>query len=429
MTYEEATTFLFGQLPMYQRQGKSAYKADLHTTLLLDEYFGHPHGEYRTIHVAGTNGKGSVSHMIASVLMQAGYKTGLYTSPHLKDFRERIKVNGKPIPESEVVSFVSGHKKIIDKLHPSFFEMTAAMAFEHFKNEKVDVAVIETGMGGRLDSTNIISPDLSVITNIGLDHTQFLGNTKPLIAKEKAGIIKLETPVVIGETDDETIDVFRDTAKEKNAPLIQADKKYSIPFSTFSHDNKQIMQVYSGNDVAYKDLKVSLLGWYQRKNTITALSALDVLKNAGYKIEKQHIYSGFENVQESTGLLGRWQTMGHNPRIICDTGHNEAGVKEIVNQIKNTPYKNLHIVWGMVNDKDLDPVLSLLPDDATYYFTRASIPRSLDEKLLFTEAKKHNLQGSSFPDVNTALEASKKNAGPNDLIFIGGSTFIVADII
>ncbi len=429
MTYEEATQFLFEQLPMYQRQGKSAYKADLNTTIQLDEYFEHPHRNYKTIHVAGTNGKGSVSHMLASVLMQAGYKTGLYTSPHLKDFRERIRINGVPVPKEEVISFVGDHAEIINKLKPSFFEMTAAMAFEYFKKEKVDVSVIEVGMGGRLDSTNIITPDLSIITNIGLDHTQFLGNTKQLIAKEKAGIIKQNIPVVIGETEIETIEVFRSTAKIKNARLIQADKTYSIPFSAFSHDNKQIMQVHSGDKLKFKDLKVSLLGWYQRKNTITTLAAVDTLNISGYKIKEEHIYSGLENVQESTGLLGRWQIIGSNPRVICDTGHNEDGVKAVVEQIKNTPYRNLHIVWGTVNDKDIQRILSLLPKDAKYYFTKASIPRALDEKVLWQKAGKEGLKGNYYPDAATALNEAKKEATPNDLIFIGGSTFIVADIL
>ena len=429
MTYEEATKFLFEQLPMYQRQGKSAYKADLNTTIQLDEYFKHPHKAYRTIHVAGTNGKGSVSHILASILMQAGYKTGLYTSPHLKDFRERIKINGRPIPEADVVSFVTDHKNIINKLEPSFFEMTAAMAFDHFKKEQVDVAVIEVGMGGRLDSTNIISPDLSVITNIGLDHTQFLGSTKKEIAAEKAGIIKKHIPVIIGESDDETKDVFISTAKAQEAPITFADEIYRIPYSTFSHDNKQIMQVYSGDDLVFENLKISLPGWYQRKNTATALTAIKILKESGYAIERQHLYTGLENVKESTGLMGRWQILGHNPRIICDTGHNEDGVRQIVEQIKNTPYQNLHIVWGMVNDKDVSSVLSLLPKDAAYYFTRASIPRSLDEKTLLSEAEKYGLKGSHYPDVRTALDEAKKNSTPNDLIFIGGSTFIVADIV
>lgn len=429
MTYEEATQFLFEQLPMYQRQGKSAYKADLKTTIELDDYFKHPHKNYKTVHVAGTNGKGSVSHMLVSVLMQAGYKTGLYTSPHLKDFRERIKINGIPIPKKEVISFVSDHVDIINKLKPSFFEMTAAMAFEYFRKENIDIAVIEVGMGGRLDSTNIITPDLSVITNIGLDHTQFLGNTKQLIAKEKAGIIKPHIPVLIGETDNETKDVFIEIAEQKEAPLSFAGEMYNIPFLAFSADNKQIMQVHSKEELVFKDLKVSLSGWYQRKNTVTALASIEILKSIGYNIERSHIYDGFENVRESTGLLGRWQIIGSNPRIICDTGHNEDGVRAVVEQIKNTPYRNLHIVWGTVNDKDIHKILSLLPKDAKYYFTKASIPRALDEKILWQKAAKEGLKGNFYPDAVTALNTAKKEATPNDLIFIGGSTFIVADIL
>jgi dihydrofolate synthase/folylpolyglutamate synthase len=429
MTYKEATKFLFEQLPMYQRQGKAAYKADLKTTLLLDEYFEYPHKQYKTVHIAGTNGKGSVSHMLASILQQAGYKVGLYTSPHLKDFRERIKIDGKPIPEESVTRFVEEHSSIINKLEPSFFEMTAAMAFDYFRQEKVDVAVIEVGMGGRLDSTNIISPDLSIITNISLDHTTFLGSTKKQIAAEKAGIIKSGTPVVIGESDNETDTVFRDIAEERNAPLINAGVLYQIPFSTFSADEKQIMQVYTNGKVVFHDLKVSLMGWYQKKNIVTALAACKTLAELGYKIDNSSIYKGLEVVQSSTGLLGRWQILDYNPRVICDTGHNEAGIKAVIEQIKNTPYKNLHIVWGMVNDKDTDAILAMLPTEASYYFTKAKIPRSLDEKLLLQKAQKFNLKGNSYINVKVALNKARKLSTPNDLIFIGGSTFIVADIL
>ena len=429
MTYEEATQFLFEQLPMYQRQGKAAYKADLQTTILLDEYFEHPHRHYRTVHIAGTNCKGSVSHMLASVLQQEGYKVGLYTSPHLKDFRERIKISGKPIPKSNVIRFVEEHSAIINKLEPSFFEMTAAMAFDYFKQENIDVAIIEVGMGGRLDSTNIISPDLSVITNISLDHTYFLGDTKAQIAVEKAGIIKAGTPVVIGESDTETDELFRIIAAERSARLVNANELYQIPFSTFSADENQIMQVYSNGKVIYRDLMISLMGWYQKKNIVTVLTACNTLVKLGYKIEKSDIYNGLKDVQSTTGLLGRWQILGHNPQIICDTGHNEAGIKEVIEQIRNTPYKNLHIVWGMVSDKDADAILSMLPTDAIYYFTKADIPRSLDENLLWQKAKKYNLKGNSFPDVKTALNKARKNSTLNDLIFIGGSTFIVADIL
>ncbi len=429
MTYEKAIQFLFEQLPMYQRQGKAAYKANLQTTLLLDEYFEHPHRHYKTIHIAGTNGKGSVSHMLASILQQAGYRVGLYTSPHLKDFRERIRINGKPIPKSNVIKFVEQHSDIINNLEPSFFEMTAAMAFNYFKEESIDVAVVEVGMGGRLDSTNIISPSLSVITNISLDHTYFLGNTKTQIAAEKAGIIKNDTPVVIGETDIETIEVFKKISKECNAKLICADKHYQIPYSTFSADNMQIMQVYTSGEIVLRDLKVSLMGWYQKKNIVTTLAVCKTLIEVGYKIDEKNIYKGMEVVQSSTGLMGRWQVLDHNPRIICDTAHNEAGVKAIIAQIKSTPYKKLHIVWGMVNDKDIDSILSILPTDAKYYFTKAKIPRSLDEQLLLQMAQKYNLTGNSFPDVKLALNEARKISTSNDLIFIGGSTFIVADIL
>ncbi len=429
MTYEETTRFLFNQLPMYQRQGKAAYKADLQTTLLLDKYFEHPHKHYQTIHIAGTNGKGSVSHMLASILQQAGYKIGLYTSPHLKDFRERIKINGKQIAKNSVIQFVEKHMEIIDKLKPSFFEMTAAMAFNYFKQEKVDIAVVEVGMGGRLDSTNIISPDLSVITNISLDHTHFLGDTKAQIAKEKAGIIKANTPVIIGESDAETDEVFRNIAKEHNAQFIDATLLYQIPFSTFSADEKQVMQVYSNGVMKYSDLKVSLLGWYQKKNIVTTLAACNTLVKMGYAIDDTNIRKGVEEVISTTGLLGRWQILDRNPRVVCDTGHNEAGIKAVVEQIKNTPHKKLHIIWGMVNDKDTDAILALLPTEATYYFTRAAIPRSMDEKLLMEKAKRYNLRGNSYPNVKKSLNESQKNSTPNDLIFIGGSTFIVADVL
>jgi dihydrofolate synthase/folylpolyglutamate synthase len=307
--------------------------------------------------------------------------------------------------------------------------MTAAMAFDYFKHEKVNVAIIEVGMGGRLDSTNIISPDLSVITNISLDHTAFLGDTIKQIAAEKGGIIKPNTPVVIGERDTETDEVFRSIATERNALLIDATSTYQIPFSAFSADEKQIVQVYSNGEMAYRDLKVSLMGWYQKKNIVTTLTACKTLIELGYKIDNTDIYKGLEEVQTATGLLGRWQTLGHNPRIICDIGHNETGIKAVIEQIKNTPYKNLHIVWGMVNDKDTDTILALLPTEATYFFTRASIPRSLDEKLLLQKAEKYNLSGSHYPNVKTAIKEARKISTPNDLIFIGGSTFIVADAL
>jgi len=429
MNYKETLDFLFGQLPMYQRIGKAAYKADLETTLALDKYFNHPHKNYKTIHVAGTNGKGSVSHCIASVLQEAGYKVGLYTSPHLKDFRERVRINGEEITEEAVIEFVDGHQDIIRKLQPSFFEMSVAMAFDYFSKEEVDVAVVEVGMGGRLDSTNIISPELSVITNIGKDHTAFLGNSLGAIAKEKAGIIKKDVPLIIGQTQVETEKVFIETAKEQGAPIQFADKNMNVPYATLSIDQKQVFQVYGNNAVLYADLKLDLLGSYQQKNIVTALSAINELRKNGFEISIDQLYAGLACVVANTGLIGRWQYLGYNPQIICDTGHNMDGIQLIVEQLRNTPHKKLHIVLGMVNDKDHAAVLELLPKKAEYYFTKASIPRSLNEKALMEMAEKVGLKGEAYSDVSQALKNAQKNAGANDLIFIGGSTFIVADVL
>jgi len=428
-SYQETLNYLFSQLPMYQRVGQAAYKADLYTTLELDKYFNHPHKNYKTIHVAGTNGKGSVSHCLASILQQAGYKTGLYTSPHLVDFRERIKVNGELISEQAVIDFVENHQYIINTLEPSFFEMTVAMAFEHFKNEKVDIAIIEVGMGGRLDSTNIITPEFSVITNIGLDHTAFLGTTLPQVAAEKAGVIKENIPVIIGETNEETAPVFNKIANSKNAPITFADKQLLSPYSTFSMDEKQIFQISSKNKVKYPNLKLDLQGNYQRKNILSALCSIELLQQKGYSISNDDIYKGLENVVANTGLQGRWQTIGYNPRIVCDTGHNEDGIKLIVEQIENTAHKTLHFIIGMVDDKDHEKVLSLLPKGAIYYFTKAAIPRSMNPEKLQTLAKKHQLIGDCYETPHNALEKAKKIAHTNDLIFIGGSTFIVADTL
>ncbi|MCU4176348.1 bifunctional folylpolyglutamate synthase/dihydrofolate synthase [Carboxylicivirga sp. N1Y90] len=427
--YKETLDFLFGQLPMYQRVGKAAYKADLFTTQELDRYFRHPHTSYKTIHVAGTNGKGSVSHCLASVLQKAGYKVGLYTSPHLKDFRERIRVDGQMITEEAVVGFVNDHQSIIEELEPSFFEMSVAMALQYFKEEKVDVAVVEVGMGGRLDSTNIIQPELSIITNIGLDHTGFLGTDITSIAGEKAGIIKSEIPVVIGETHPESKEVFEAIAKEKGANLYFADKVYEIPYATNSIDNRQVFQVYENGEVVYENLKLDLLGIYQQKNVVTVLSAINLLNEGGFAISKKHLYEGLNNVVGSTGLLGRWQILDNNPLIVCDTGHNAEGVKQIVDQLKLTPHKQLHIVIGMVDDKDHAAVMSLLPDGAKYYFTKAAIPRSMKPDKLAIMAKEYGLMGDIYLNPLEALGAARKNAGFNDLIFIGGSTFIVADVL
>lgn len=428
-SYKATTDFLFSQLPMYQRIGKSAYKANLNNTLKLDQHLNHPHRHYKTIHVAGTNGKGSVSHMLASVLMESGLKVGLYTSPHLKDFRERIRVNQETISEDEVVAFVNNNIEIIDELKPSFFELTVAMAFDHFAQQKIDIAVIEVGLGGRLDSTNIIRPDLAIITNIGLDHTQFLGTTLPEIAREKGGIIKPNTPVVIGETQPETIQTFKSIAKENKSLLIEASKSYSAPYSTRSITNQQIFQIYKGDIVAYRDLACDLLGIYQQKNICTALTAIDQLKELGYNIENSSIYNGIKNVKGNTSLIGRWHILEHNPIVVCDIAHNYDGLKEVIDQISNTPHKALHIIIGMVNDKDTEKILNLLPKHAHYYFTKANIPRSMSEYDLEKIGGLAELKGSSYPNVQAALKKAKKNASSNDLIFIGGSTFVVSEIV
>lgn len=429
MNYTETLDFLFAQLPMYQRVGKAAYKADLETTLALDTYFQHPHKAYKTIHIGGTNGKGSVSHCIASILQEAGYKVGLYTSPHLKDFRERIRINGEMISEQAVVDFVGQHQQIIQSLQPSFFEMSVAMAFDYFKKEEIDIAIMEVGMGGRLDSTNIISPLISAITNIGLDHTAFLGNSLDKIAYEKAGIIKKDVPLIVGQTHKQTAPVFKTVAKEKETNIVFADQNFEISTATFSIDEKQIFQIYKDEQLVYKDLKLDLLGSYQQKNIITVLACVEQLQKQGVSITTKHLYDGLENVVKNTGLLGRWQHLGYNPRIVCDTGHNLDGMTMLVEQIQNTPHDQLHFVLGMVNDKDHEAVLDILPKKASYYFTKASIPRSLNENTLQEMAQKHGLNGKTYHSVDKALEAAKKNASDNDLIFIGGSTFIVADIL
>ena len=427
-TYEEALEFLYSQLPMYQRIGGAAYKANLDNTYKLDSYLGHPHRNFKSIHIAGTNGKGSVSHMLTSILIESGLKVGLYTSPHLKDFRERIKINNSMIKEVEVVDFINDHYNIIEDIKPSFFELTVAMAFDFFSKKDVDIAVIEVGLGGRLDSTNIITPILSIITNIGLDHTQFLGTTLKSIAMEKAGIIKQKIPVVIGESHPETIGVFKSVAKDNNSEIIQADKLYHVTNSTRSIINEQIFFIEKNGKTIYKGLKTDLTGLYQKKNISTVLASVDLIKNI-FNINDDNIYKGVNNVIKNTSLLGRWQIIDNNPLVICDIAHNIDGLKEIVSQISNTPHKNLHIIIGMVQDKNIDDMLLLLPKNATYYFTKANIPRSMNENLLQKQASKIGLKGFSYESVSSAYSSAKNNSTPNDLIFIGGSTFIVAEII
>jgi len=430
-TYQETLDYLYSQLPMFQRTGAAAYKDNLDNTIRLDEMFDFPHRTFRTIHVAGTNGKGSVSHMLASVLQEAGYRTGLYTSPHLKDFRERIRVNGEMITEDAVVefndSFLSNNE--IQKLEPSFFELTVSMAFDYFCSMKVDIAVIEVGLGGRLDSTNIITPEVSVITNISFDHMALLGNTLPLIAAEKAGIIKPLIPVVIGESASETNIVFEQMAAKTQSPIAFADQFYEATFGMVTIDGKQSMNICSKGEVVYPDLKLDLLGNYQRFNVPTVLKTIDILNKKGWDLSVDTIRRGLANTIRNTGLMGRWQIIGHDPLTICDTGHNPAGIKLVVEQINQTAFEKLHFVIGMVNDKDQNEVLSLLPAKAQYYFTKAAIPRATQPEELAAKAARFGLKGNSYPSVRQAFYAALANAGEKDLVFVGGSTFIVAEVL
>ena len=389
---------------MFQNNGKKALKNKLDNILFFTEHLGFPHKNFPSIHIAGTNGKGSSSHAIASVLQEAGYKVGLYTSPHLRDFRERIKINGKEIPEQNVIEFVEKHLPFIEKNDLSFFELTVAMAFDYFSTEKVDIAVIEVGLGGRLDSTNIILPEVCLITNIGKDHTDILGNTLAEIAYQKAGIIKEKTPVVISEYHPETADVFKEIAKEKNANIYFAYQK-NIPYKT--------------------DLK----GIYQEKNLKGIVQTLEILQEKGWKISNKNIEEGLLNIVKNTGLKGRWQTLSESPKIVCDTGHNHHGISLVIQQIAQQKYKKLHIVLGFVKEKDIDNILPLFPKNAIYYFCSPNIPRGLDANILKEKAILFDLQGNSYSSVNEALNYAKKQATTEDMIFIGGSTFVVAEVV
>ena len=426
MEYQDVLDFLYTQLPEYQKIGAIAYKVGLNNTLALDNYFGNPHKNFCIIHVAGTNGKGSVSHTLASGLQHAGYKVELYTSPHLKDFRERMRINGVMIPQSEVIGFVENNRKIIEEVAPSFFEMTTLMAFDWFSRSGVDVAVVEVGLGGRLDSTNIITPFVSVITNIGFDHVQMLGNTLPAIAMEKAGIIKPNVPVVVGETHSETSGVFIAKAEELNAPICFADTIRSVVDICY-RDGKQMFKVAKSTEVEYETLLLDLMGIYQRKNILTVLATIDVLRRR-FSISDTDVINGVQSVVTTTGLKGRWQQLAQKPATFCDIGHNEDGIREVVEQLKRHSYHRLHIVMGMVNDKDLEKVMVLLPKDAIYYFTNAAIERALKADLLQAKAAEFGLHGDCYPSVAQAIEAAKQNATPNDLIYIGGSAFVVAEI-
>ena len=395
---------MFAKLPMYQRQGKTAFKKDLTNIKALSKHLDHPEDKFASVHIAGTNGKGSTSHMIASVLQEAGYKVGLYTSPHLKDFRERIRINGKPIYKKDVIQFIDKNRLFLEIQKVSFFEMTVGMALDYFAEQEVDFAVIEVGLGGRLDSTNIVTPQVSVITNIGFDHTQFLGETLEEIAYEKAGIIKFEVPVVIGEKNNKTTPVFVKIANKKKA------------------------NIYFAEELILDNYKTDLLGNYQKMNVKTAVQTLLILQQNGFHIKEEDIRKGLENIVKNTELKGRWQILQFNPKVICDTAHNKEGLSIVMDQLQKENYKNLHIVLGVVDDKDLNTILPLFPKNAIYYFCKPNIPRGLDENALMREAKKYNLSGDSYNSTNEAFNASLSNAENEDLVFIGGSTFVVAEL-
>ncbi len=403
--YQQTLEWMFAQLPMYQRQGASAYKIDLTNTVKLSSYLDNPETKFKSIHVAGTNGKGSTSHMLASILQESGYKVGLYTSPHLKDFRERIRINGKEITKECVVNFIEKHRAYLEANQLSFFEMTVGLAFQYFAEFSVDIAIIEVGLGGRLDSTNIITPQVSVITNIGLDHTQFLGNTLAKIASEKAGIIKKNTPVVIGRTTPETKRVFDEKALSTRSEIFYAENYRGTVFET--------------------DLK----GEYQKENIKTVLQTIAILREKGWDISKTNIQNGLRSVTSNTGLLGRWQILQENPKVICDTAHNEDGLQSVMTQLSKEKYNKLHIVLGVVDDKDLDNILPLFLVDATYYFAKPEIARGLDKKILKREAIKFNLKGECYSSVKIAYKSALEKASDEDMVFVGGSTFVVAEII
>ncbi|MDG5492311.1 folylpolyglutamate synthase/dihydrofolate synthase family protein [Psychroserpens sp. SPM9] len=405
MNYLDTVNWMFKQLPMYQNQGKTAFKKDLSNTILLAKHLKNPEQKFKSIHVAGTNGKGSTSHMIASVLQTAGYKVGLYTSPHLKDFRERIKINGNCVSKQFVIGFVKRNRTFLEQQHLSFFEMTVGMAFDYFAKQKVDIAVVEVGLGGRLDSTNIITPEVSVISNIGFDHTQFLGNTYEAIAKEKAGIIKPNVPVVIGETQDETQEVFKSITRVNHAAIYFADQCVKSAYTS--------------------DLK----GDYQKHNIKTAVQALKLLNGSTFQISEANLQDGLQHVVKHTGLQGRWQVLQEAPKIICDTAHNKEGLTYIMRQLAKEIYNELHLVFGVVNDKDIHSILPLLPKEAIYYFCKPNVPRGLDAEILKSQFLSEGFQGQAYESVSQALSTAKTNASVNDLIYVGGSTFVVAEIV
>lgn len=428
MTYNETIAYLYAQLPMFSRIGAAAYKADLHNTIALCKALNNPEQKFKTIHIAGTNGKGSTSHMLAAILQEAGYKTGLYTSPHIKDFGERIRINGEMIDEAYVVDFVERTKQITATIQPSFFELTVAMAFEYFANEQVDIAIIETGMGGMLDSTNVITPLVSIITNIGYDHTNLLGNTLAEIAYQKAGIIKPSVPVIIGEKHPETKAVFINKAAGENAPIVFAEDRFEV-LSAQQLNGQMVCDVRDKHNNLMTPFSLDLNGWYQSKNIISVLCAVDILRNQGFSMPAAVVTSSLQKVKKLTGLRGRWDILQQQPTIITDVAHNAAGIEQILLQLNND-YQNaaLHFVMGFVKDKDIQNVLELLPANASYYFTNAHLPRALSYQDLQSMAAEAGLSGKGFDDVNDAIAAAKKAAANNDVIVVCGSFFIIAEI-
>ena len=428
MNYADTTNWMFNKFPLYQKIGAKAYKPDLGNIVVLLGFLGNPQNSFKTVHVAGTNGKGTVSHTLASIFQECGYKTGLYTSPHLLDFRERIRINGQMIPEQNVIDFIGNNKEKFEAMQLSFFEMATGMAFDYFAKEKVDIAIIEVGLGGRLDSTNVIKPELSIITNISLDHVSMLGNTLAEIAVEKAGIIKPNTPVVIGETQPETKDVFINKAKECSAPIYFADDIIDCDKIHIESLDYQKFDIWKDNELYIEAVEFPLLGYYQKKNLATVICAIEILKEK-FNIDKKDIVNGLEFVVKNTNLMGRWQILSRQPLVIADTGHNVGGIKEIVMQLSDMSFRKLHFVLGCVNDKDIDGILRLLPHYADYYFCKADIPRGLDANILAEKALEVGLRGNVYESVQQAYNSALNNAHFDDVVFIGGSNFTVAEVV
>lgn len=427
-TYKDTIDYLYSRLPMFTRDGASAINKGMGRTKALCEALGNPHSTLKMIHVAGTNGKGSTSHMLASILSQAGYKTGLYTSPHLLDFRERIRIDGTMIPEQYVVDFVQQHRTLIEKINPSFFEVTVALCFAYFAQQDVDYAIIEVGLGGRLDSTNIIKPILSVITNIGFDHVDMLGNTLPLIASEKAGIIKPAVPVVISEHQEETAPVFVKAAQSTGSSIVFAENEWEV-LNALHDTHYQHITVLSKQSGIATEYQLDLKGTYQQKNLLGVLSAVRILRNLGLCISEANVVDALRRTQEQTALKGRWQTISNHPKIICDTGHNEAGMKTVMANLAQEHYERLHLLFGAMRDKDLDRVLPMLPKDAIYYFCAPDMPRAMEPIMLQKKAVQFGLYGKPYPSIQEALVAALASYIEGDLIFVGGSTFVVADTL